>query len=65
MDMEVVIERVEQMVQLAMQCQLVMRRARMESPLTRKHSDRMGEGILAAERIEEIARQIVRRRLPG
>ena len=62
MDMAVVIERAELLVELAMQCQLIMRRARMESPLTRKHSDRLGEGITAAERIEAIARQIVRRR---
>jgi len=63
MNMAIIIERAETMVELAIRCQLVMRRARMESPLTRTHSDRLGEGITAAEQIEEIARLIIRRLL--
>ena len=47
------------LIDLACYVQICMRRARMESPLSSEHSARLGKGIEAAERIEQIGRRVL------
>ena len=47
------------LIDLACYVQICMRRARMESPLNAEHSARLGKGIEAAEKIEEIGRRVL------
>lgn len=54
-------DQIDKLIELACFCQICMRRARMESPLSQTHSERLGQGIKAAERIEEIGRTVIKR----
>ena len=58
-------EALERVIELACYLQICIRRARMEPSLTVAHIDRLGEGVKAAERIEEIGRRVLSGRMAG
>ena len=58
-------EAVDRMIELICRVQHCMRRARMESPLTPTHSERLGQGITDAEQIEDICRKTLSGRIKG
>ena len=60
---EIPVDAVERMIELICRVQLCMRRARRESPLTPAHSDRLGQGIIDAEQVEEICRRTMSGRI--
>ena len=60
---EIPVEAIERMIELICRVQHCMRRARMESPLTTVHSDRLGRGRTDAEQVEEICRRTMSGRI--